>query len=115
MAKPTAVSHVVSVGHADNFATVLMPPRYLNKKARTCYWFKLLTEFSKLLRYDVSPRHEVAEELEELEELATKKGNKSRATQGWPRGEWMTVQSYLKEVAASWEDGHRFSNKTETW
>jgi hypothetical protein len=29
----------------------LYPPRYLNKEARACYWYRLLTEISKLLQY----------------------------------------------------------------
>lgn len=32
-------------------ASVRVLCRYLNKRARTCYWFKLLSEFSKLLTY----------------------------------------------------------------
>ncbi|KAG1677240.1 hypothetical protein FOA52_013439 [Chlamydomonas sp. UWO 241] len=35
--------------------------KYLDKRARTCYWFRLLTSFAKLLRYEVDPRHEVGE------------------------------------------------------
>eukprot|EP00955_Chlamydomonas_euryale_P110827 366024-Chlamydomonas_euryale.AAC.22 len=33
--------------------------RYLDKRARTCYWYKLLTEFAKLLNYDIDPALEV--------------------------------------------------------
>mmetsp|Transcript_15754 Transcript_15754/g.46565 ORF Transcript_15754/g.46565 Transcript_15754/m.46565 type:complete len:363 (-) Transcript_15754:492-1580(-) len=35
--------------------------RYLDKRARTCYWYKLLTEFAKLLNYDIDPALEVQE------------------------------------------------------
>lgn len=42
-------------GNAQRFAA-----RYLDKRARICYWFKLLTEFAGLLLYKVDPEHEVS-------------------------------------------------------
>lgn len=108
--------------------------RYLDKKARTCYWYKLLTEFSKLLRYQVSPEHEVEEEAgrqREAQRKAQKKAAKQKADRqpasaGRPEskpsnrpkplstvpegaygeiGRWQTVEEYLRTVPANYETG----------
>lgn len=43
--------------------------KYLDKRARTCYWFRLLQDYAKLLRYTVSPQHEVQEAESRLRSL----------------------------------------------
>lgn len=91
-----------------------MTTRYLSKKARACYWYQLLVEFSKLLRYKVSPQHEVEEELVEISKRAnkTKLPLKLGAVE---RGQWMTVEEYLDTVASKFEGGKRYTKMTEEW
>jgi hypothetical protein len=86
----------------------------LSKKARACYWYRLLVEFSKLLRYKVSPQHEAEEEIAEISRRRNK--NKSPPKPGAAkRGQWVTVEEYLNTVASQFEGGKRYQKNMEEW
>ncbi|GAX76169.1 hypothetical protein CEUSTIGMA_g3613.t1 [Chlamydomonas eustigma] len=86
--------------------------KYLNKRARTCYWYKLLVEFSKLLKYKVSPEHEVAEEAARKEEAGRLNRN-YHAPKNPSLGHWRTVEEYLKDVPHEFEGGKWYNHKIE--
>ncbi|KAG1665547.1 hypothetical protein FOA52_000693 [Chlamydomonas sp. UWO 241] len=114
--------------------------KYLSKRARTCYWLELLTQFSKLLRYDVSPKHDADEYAAKrrrrrggrddlvktgvrpgaAEQQAMKEAEEAeRADAATPgrsrRGDWPTVEEYLANVAPAYEGGKWLQTRLELW
>ena len=60
----------------------ISPLRYLNSEARSCYWYRLLTELSKLLQY--KPGQEVGRKYME---------------------DYIPLDSFLESEAAKYERG----------
>ena len=85
--------------------------RQIHSFARLTLW--------DLLRYEVQPHHEEREEQEEQ----ARRGNKTRpmsegikrAEEILQRGKWLSVPVYLEKIAQHWEQGNRYTKKTETW
>lgn len=101
--------------------------RYLNKRTRTCYWVKLLSELSKELKYKVSPVHELEEHAAKLARKEKTRRPPAISYSGGPcagsydgkqlqpgeLGCWMTVERYLKTVARRFEGGKHVTHIEE--
>eukprot|EP00798_Chlamydomonas_sp_ICE-L_P023568 gene23568-9092_t len=66
--------------------------KYLGKRTRACYWFKLLTEMSKLLKFKPGPGSETD-----------------------PRKAWIPVRKYFETVATTFDQGKWYRPKIETF
>jgi len=86
--------------------------KYLNKRARTCYWYRLLVEYSKLLKYKVTPEHEVEAEAARREEAERLK-RKYYPSKSTSLGNWRTVEDYLKSVPYEFDGGKWYNYKIE--
>eukprot|EP00798_Chlamydomonas_sp_ICE-L_P002552 gene2552-4126_t len=66
--------------------------KYLGKRTRACYWLKLLTEMSKLLKFKPGPGFETN-----------------------PKKAWIPVREYLETVARTFDEGKWYRQKIGTF
>eukprot|EP00195_Chlamydomonas_chlamydogama_P008851 CAMPEP_0202897950 /NCGR_PEP_ID=MMETSP1392-20130828/6577_1 /ASSEMBLY_ACC=CAM_ASM_000868 /TAXON_ID=225041 /ORGANISM="Chlamydomonas chlamydogama, Strain SAG 11-48b" /LENGTH=391 /DNA_ID=CAMNT_0049583727 /DNA_START=248 /DNA_END=1424 /DNA_ORIENTATION=- len=89
--------------------------KYLNKRARACYWYRLLVEFSKLLRYKPSLAATVAEQQREQQTRQHSGRHRRVDSRQAPPGTLFTVREYLLAEGPAFEGGKWYHPRIEVF